>query len=874
MKKITLLFLCFMSTFLMEAQVFPEGFESGVPPANWTSFRGTNGEGDGFDWTTSTTAASGSQAAFVRYENVANEAEDWLVTPQFTPTAATNILTFQQRQAFNNDWSSTYTIRVSTVSQTTHTDFTIVDTQVETDFGLVYSTHNVDLSAYNDTPIYVAFVLTNDDGDSWYIDDVDLIANASPPDCASNPTPADAATGVDVLPSGNIAIAWDAPTTGDAPTGYEVFWGTTSGDLTSLGNLTATSVEITNGQFSTTYYWMIVPNNVGGSATGCTEWSFTTEDPPPAPANDLPSGAIAMTLDEGTACGANSITGISNTSTTDSGVTAPACGNYTGSTDYGDLWYTVVAPASGQITFNTENINGLTSVAGAFYSGTVGSLTEEDCTEFNSGWPWTVGSLTPGETYYLRVWDFGNDQNGTFDLCGYFQSCLDVTDVAASVTSATEATISWVAGASETSWNYEYGVTGFTQGSGTTGTASAATVDLSGLTDGETYDIYVQADCGSGSTSGWVLFTWTQIVPPANDDCTGAIALTVNTDGSCDSVTAGTTVGATASSQADDVSGTPNTDVWFSFVATDETQTVQLLNVVNQGGGTSTSTDMGMGVYNGTAGCNSLVFEATSDPNTLTMTGLTVSDTYYVRVYGWFTSVQYNNFDICVRAPAPPPMNDACADATVIGSLPFNETGDASGATNNDGFISICGSGMNDGVWYTFTTVDAGTVDISVSGNTGWDSEIAIYSGSCGALVCVDNVDSSGTSSTETLSGVPVDANTQYWVNIGQWSGSTDNAEGPYTIDVTTTDTTTLDVDSNTLEGFSLFPTIVRDELNFSAQENVDQISIYNLIGQEVLRRSPNVSNSFVDVTSLKGGIYIVKVQIGDTVGTYKIIKE
>ena len=67
----------------MLAQVFPEGFETGVPPTDWTSFRGANSEGDVYDWTTSTSAASGSQAAYVRYENVANEAEDWLVTPQF-----------------------------------------------------------------------------------------------------------------------------------------------------------------------------------------------------------------------------------------------------------------------------------------------------------------------------------------------------------------------------------------------------------------------------------------------------------------------------------------------------------------------------------------------------------------------------------------------------------------------------------------------------------------------------------------------------------------------------------------------------------------------------------------------------------------------
>ena len=271
--------------FLHASSSLSGGFETGVPPTDWTSFRGTNGEGDGYDWTTSTSAASGSQAAYVRYESVANEAEDWLVTPQFTPTAAANILTFQQRQAFGSPYGSVYTIRVSTASQTTHADFTIVDTQAEADFSTVYSAHNVDLSAYNDVPIYVAFVMTNNDGDNWYIDDVDLIADATAPDCASNPTPADGAVGVEIISGGNVAIAWDAPTTGDPATSYEVFWGTISGDLTSLETSLQRQYKLqTLVMAQHTIGWLF--KNVGGSATGCDEWSFTTEDAPPPPPND------------------------------------------------------------------------------------------------------------------------------------------------------------------------------------------------------------------------------------------------------------------------------------------------------------------------------------------------------------------------------------------------------------------------------------------------------------------------------------------------------------------------------------------------------------------------------------------------------------
>ena len=72
----------------------------------------------------------------------------------------------KKKPAFSSDYGATYTIRVSTTSQTNHSDFTIIDTQSEADFGGVYSAKNIDLSAYNDTPIYVAFVLSNDDGDS------------------------------------------------------------------------------------------------------------------------------------------------------------------------------------------------------------------------------------------------------------------------------------------------------------------------------------------------------------------------------------------------------------------------------------------------------------------------------------------------------------------------------------------------------------------------------------------------------------------------------------------------------------------------------------------------------------------------------------
>ncbi|WP_040247610.1 T9SS type A sorting domain-containing protein [Psychroserpens mesophilus] len=161
---------------------FQEGFESGVPPQCWTSFRGTNGEGTVYDWTTSATANTGSSSAFVRYENVATGAEDWLVTPALDLSVTANPeLTFFAAQQFTGSFGSVYTIRVST-TDTDHASFTTVQTYTEADLPIVgtdgYSQFAVDLSAYNtDSTVYVAFVMTNDDGDNFFLDDVVIYDN-------------------------------------------------------------------------------------------------------------------------------------------------------------------------------------------------------------------------------------------------------------------------------------------------------------------------------------------------------------------------------------------------------------------------------------------------------------------------------------------------------------------------------------------------------------------------------------------------------------------------------------------------------------------------------------------------------------------------
>ncbi|MBQ9474143.1 MAG: fibronectin type III domain-containing protein [Bacteroidales bacterium] len=81
-------------------------------------------------------------------------------------------------------------------------------------------------------------------------------------------------------------------------------------------------------------------------------------------------------------------------------------------------------------------------------------------------------------------------------------SCTRPTSPVILSASAHSATVSWVQQyGSPSSWQIEYGPTGFTVGSGTIVTSSTTRVNLTGLSADYDYDVYIRAVCGSSSTS-------------------------------------------------------------------------------------------------------------------------------------------------------------------------------------------------------------------------------------------------------------------------------------------------------------------------------------------------------------------------------------
>ncbi|MBU2930041.1 T9SS type A sorting domain-containing protein [Winogradskyella psychrotolerans] len=471
---------------------------------------------------------------------------------------------------------------------------------------------------------FTTITITSNDIDNWsdtvYFD-IDLMVTftvTSAPLCDAVLTETE-----DVNLEGDIS--WSAAT--GLVDNYDVTVGTASGlsDVYSetLGNVLTTNIgALSEG---TTYYVTITPSNTVGVPTDCTEQSFTTLA---SAANDDAANAIALTLDEGTECGANTISA-SNFGTSDSGVAAPSCGSYGAPTDKGDLWYTFVAPASGALTLNTSNLDGLVSVAGAYYSGTVGSLVEEGCTEFGTGWPWDISGLTSGETYYLRVWDYGNDEIGSFDLCGYYVSCTSaeatvelVEDCSAS-TFVLNVTFSTLGDATEVSDGTDtFTISGSAAVAGPYAFGTSITLDV----------VHSSSDCD------FELGTYViNACAPTNNDCAGAQSVTQETeiaDVASATATAGTIEGATASGLDAETcgawTGTANDDVWYSFEAT--TENVNITYELNGFDGVAM-------LYSGT--CGALTVVDCADNGTteeINATGLTVGETYYTRIYQYGTS--------------------------------------------------------------------------------------------------------------------------------------------------------------------------------------------------------------------------------------------
>jgi hypothetical protein len=341
MKKITLLFLLTIVSLNMNAQL-TEGFETDSP-TGWT-FMQTESDDPGFIQTTSR-SNTGAASFYHDDDNIAAESTSWMISPSYTVSAG-EVLSFFYNNNFN-----TYSVESGVWISNASGD-PIVNTA---DFSEVYDidanfsediwvSHEYDLSSYVGQTIYVAFKYRGDYADEVYIDDFSINAPSTPPSCSSTPGPIDGAT--DVL-NGPITLTWDVPSSGPTPTSYALYAGISADALSLFANYTTntTGTDLSVTEYSTTIYWKVVPVNGTAEATGCPVWSFTTQDPPPPPTNDVLTGAIPITpAYQDTGCNQAGFTlNFGNDGTTDSGLDGSCNATDTGL----DQFFTWTATTSG-----------------------------------------------------------------------------------------------------------------------------------------------------------------------------------------------------------------------------------------------------------------------------------------------------------------------------------------------------------------------------------------------------------------------------------------------------------------------------------------------------------------------------------------------
>lgn len=578
------------------------------------------------------------------------------------------------------------------------------------------------------------------------------------PGCVSNPAPANGST---TVPAGPITLTWDVPTSGGAPTSYNLYAGNAANSLSLLGNYTTNSTgnNLVINAYNVTVYWQVVPVNSAGSPTGCPVWSFTTMAPPGYCLNS-PNGLYPSTT-----------------------FTPATCDGV------------------------TENV-----IATNAYAGEYSNV-----------------NLTSGQTYVFK--------SGTSDFV----------------------TISNAAGDTALA----YGPSPLTWISNITGTVRflSHVNDQCGI---ESVNRTRSMICGVPSVDApdYVSLQFppsATIAQGSNFDVYGQVYEPGVTE------PAGQGAGITAWVGINDQDTNPNTwTVWIPMTYN---------ALANAGNNDEYMASIGSNLTPGS------YFYATRfrlNTGPYVYGGINSSDQG-----GIWDGTNYGSGELTVTDP-PAPANDDCSGATALtvdaqfcnGS---NTNGSNLGATDSGVEPAECFNyGQND-VWFSFVAPNtAASVDVSTdfTGGTLVDTEIALYSGTCGALTELDcsqdegtTILSNGESYNSIIIDAPVTAGQTYYVRV---SGYSEDAVGTFCIEVSTNQ---LSVNLNTLSKLRVSPNPVKDVLTISGDADLRTATVRNVLGQQVMSKDVSTSRS-INMAALPNGTYMVELLSDKGTQTVKVIKQ
>ncbi len=221
---------------------------------------------------------------------------------------------------------------------------------------------------------------------------------------------------------------------------------------------------------------------------------------------------------------------------------------------------------------------------------------------------------------------------------------------------------------------------------------------------------------------------------PVNDACSGAIAVTPGAAAMSGTNVAATNTGEpTLAGCATTITASAST-VWYQFTPTSSgnvTVTLVCFAPVRGfvqgfcGASCSSLSVVGCGYATAAAGTTSMAM------------GVVAGTTYYLRVGG--TNAQVGTFTIAISSPTVPtgtPANDNCANPVtlVINAAPTPVNNRTATAEPCEPYPACWVNGVAPKtVWYQFTTTTAGTYTIATTSLIATNTQLALYSGTCGA---------------------------------------------------------------------------------------------------------------------------------------------
>jgi len=413
MKKITFLFFLITFVWGVKAQVnYETNFDSdtaGDIPQGWTSYT-TQSDDPGFSVISDSSLAH-SVPNFLGYiaTDLSQRSEAWIVSPAINVGSREEVVFYWRiKWAFAYDYSGVYISSGSNDPIANPDDFTELK-EFNPDSISTWNQWNKEtfsLIDYEGQTIYIAFKYAGDFAHDFYVDDflVQRIPYCNPPldfEAAS-------------VTETSITVSWSPSPDCEQ---YEVVWGEAGIDPDSTENSAIThetAYTITGLEPSTLYdiYVRAVcrPYNMS-SWSGPV--SVRTLGPPPV--NDTCGGAIEIPVTPD--C---QPIYVDNYNTTDSGVEEPPCAYYNGS----DVWFKVAVPDDGSLTVETlaGNSGEIYDTGMAVYSGDCDNLELLECNDDGGEGYFSkiyVSGQTPGDTLYVRVWEYGGNAFGEFGICAY-----------------------------------------------------------------------------------------------------------------------------------------------------------------------------------------------------------------------------------------------------------------------------------------------------------------------------------------------------------------------------------------------------------------------------------------------------------------------